>query len=326
MDGSSARKRTVRETLVEARTSPFATFDEAAEACLPALTARVWATCGWVGDLGQYWKIGDYNYLVLSVKPSEDTSLYVQFWSEPQESVLAEISSGERNPGALQHVWHRQRQQIADMGYAAGGKAGNFRKDIQVRSSAEAAAVAEEALRIFFDVFGYRGQWPLLAEWHHGERAAHDAVHMALTPDDVAKVAAHAGFEVDAGDGSQPAVLLRHGRRHFVAGLSSRVPGQNLYSRVTLVTLVTSRRPIENDTLARVHLELGTVHVCRHNATSVLLSMPLRLDGGVTVAWLEESLREWLSAWRRCERLLVSASQGSSSRIEAHEPEGSVIH
>lgn len=137
---------------------------------------------------------------------------------------------------------------------------------------------------------------------------------------------AHAGFDVDAGDGSQPEVRLRRGRRNFIAGLSHRVPGHNLYSRVTLVTLVTTRRPIENETLARLNLELDAVRVCRHDATSVLLAMPLRLDGGVTVAWVRDSLGEWLTRRRRCERVLIRASQSRGFRLEPGEPASSVIH
>jgi len=45
---------------------------------------------------------------------------------------------------------------------------------------------------IFFEVFGYRGQWRLDIERHRGERADHDPVYTSLTPEDFAKVATRA--------------------------------------------------------------------------------------------------------------------------------------
>jgi hypothetical protein len=58
---------------------------------------------------------------------------------------------------------------------------------LPVRTSAEAETVAREVLDIFFEVFGYRGQWPLEATWHGGERAEHEPVYASVAPDDFAK-------------------------------------------------------------------------------------------------------------------------------------------
>jgi hypothetical protein len=297
-----------------------------AEACLPVVTARIWSACCWAGDFGEYWKIGDYNYLVLSVEPGEDTSLYVQYWSEPMESVQVEVCSGERNPGALRHMGPRQREQVAAMGYAIGGAASNFGKEIRVRTAADAGAVAEEALRILFDVFGYRGQWSLEAEWCQGERADHDAVHSSLTLEDFAKVAAHVGFDVDMRDGVHPAVAMRHGRRHSVAGLGGQVRGRRLFTRITLETLVTSRRPIADDTFALARLELDGANVHRQGEKALVVTMVLRLDGGVTLAWLVQSLREWLELRRRCERVVRAMSRGAVIQLDAGVAAGTVVH
>ena len=40
-------------------------------------------------------KIGDFKFIVYSISPDSKTELYVQSWSEPQESVLIEVCSGE---------------------------------------------------------------------------------------------------------------------------------------------------------------------------------------------------------------------------------------
>ena len=38
------------------------------------------------------------------------------------------------------------------------------------------------------------------------------------------------------------------------------------------------------------------------------MHMPLVLDGGVTAAWLAQSLQHWMSSWRECERQLRRAA------------------
>ena len=80
------RNDTRREVLLDVRDEPIMSIDALVEQCHRALSAQLWMTCCW-SESGSGWKIGDYNYLVVSVEPDEDTSLYVQFWSEPRERV-----------------------------------------------------------------------------------------------------------------------------------------------------------------------------------------------------------------------------------------------
>jgi hypothetical protein len=95
-------------------------------------------------------------------------------------------------------------------------------------SAPAAEAAAREVLQIFFDVFGYRGQWRLEVERHRGERADHDPVYTSVTPDDFAKAAARAGYQARVTNrGDTRVVALTHGRREFpgVHGLA-RTPGR----------------------------------------------------------------------------------------------------
>jgi hypothetical protein len=92
-----------------------------------------------------------------------------------------------------------------------------------------------EVLQIFFEVFGYRGQWRLEVERHRGERADHATVYTSVTPDDFAKLAARAGCHATVTkSGDTPLVALTRGTRAFLAFMDWRVPGQNLYSLVAL--------------------------------------------------------------------------------------------
>ena len=89
------RNRSEHEVILEPRGLPLRSLQELADECLPALTARLWATCCWPATMAGGYKIGDHDFLIVEVRPDPQTSLYVQFWSEPQEPVVAEVCSGE---------------------------------------------------------------------------------------------------------------------------------------------------------------------------------------------------------------------------------------
>ena len=83
--------------------------------------------------------------------------------------------------------------------------------------------------------------------------------------------------------------------------------------------------PLSDEAISQVNSRSKFVKVWRTDARTVRLHMPLVLDGGVTAAWLEQSLHHWMSSWRECERQLRRAaapakhhriSQGPSSFID----------
>ena len=156
------RNKTADELLLKPLKHPLKTFDELLKRCLPTLTARLWACCCWSDSMNNGWKIGDYNFLIFSVTPEEDTHIYVQFWSEPQEAVTVEVSSGEWSPATLQYTGTTQKELLKRFGFQIGGRAKNFQKQVSISSSADAESVARDVLQIFLTrSLGYRGQWPL---------------------------------------------------------------------------------------------------------------------------------------------------------------------
>lgn len=320
------RNRSEQEVILTAGKAPLASLEELTEACLPTLTARLWATCCWPATMADGWKIGDHNFLIAEVRPDPQTCLYVQFWSEPHESVDAEVCSGEWNPGALKYVRQQQREKIEALGYTVGGRAHNFQKELQIETSADAETVAREVLGIFFEVFGYRGQWPLELKWHQGERAEHEPVYSSVTPDDFAKLAAHLGFEIEAHSRRQPVVHLRHGKRQFLAGLDGRVSGGSLYSIVVLQASLTSPRAIGDAMVERINDTVPFAHVSLAEPQALVLSMPLRLDGGVTANWMANAFQHWFAAWRACERLLKSPRATQAMKAKRRRPAGPTVH
>ena len=301
------RHDTRQEVLLDVRNEPITSLEELVEQCHRVLSAQVWTTCCW--SEGSGWKIGDFNYLVVSVAPDADTSLYVQFGSEPGERVLTEVSSGEWCPSAIRYIGPAQREALVARGYALGGRARNYQKELVIDSPAAAEAAALDVLQVFFEVFGYRGQWRLDVERHRGERADHDAVYTSVTPEDFAIVATRAGWKATVTkSGDAPIVALTRGRRAFLARMDWRVPGQNLYSLVALQAELTLEEPVSDEAISRVNSTLRLVKVWRTDRRTVRMHMPLVLNGGVTAAWLAQSLQHWMSSWRECERQLRRAA------------------
>ena len=146
-------------TLTIAR--PVETFEQLCEVFLPTVAARIWAACCWPKGMGNGWNIGDYRFAVIAVSPEPKTSLHVQFWSEPGEEVLMEVCSGEWSPSSVKYVQQPQRELLRTLGFRIGGEARNFRKELFITKVSEAEAAARETLRILFDGFRFRGQWPL---------------------------------------------------------------------------------------------------------------------------------------------------------------------
>jgi hypothetical protein len=302
------RDETQQEVLLDVHDEPITSIDALVEQCHRALSAQLWTTCCWSED-GSGWKIGDFNYLVVSVAPDADASLYVQFWSEPRERVLLEVGSGEWCPGAIRYIGPAQRKALKARGFTLGGRARNYQKELVIDSAAAAEAAALEVLQIFFEVFGYRGQWQLEIERHRGERADHDVVYTSVTPDDFAKIATRAGCDATATNSEDsPVMVLTRGRRKFLACMDWRVPGQNLYSLVALQTELTLTQPVSDKAISQVNSTMRFVKVWRADNRAVRLQMPLVLDGGVTEAWLAKSLEHWIQSWRACERQLRRAA------------------
>jgi Putative bacterial sensory transduction regulator len=137
-----------------------------------------------------------------------------------------------------------------------------------------------------------------------------------VTPDDFSKLAARAGCHATVTtSGDTPLVALTHGTRAFLAFMDWRVPGQHLYSLVALQADLTLSRPVSDEAISRVNAMLPFVKVWRTDRRTVRLHMPLVLDGGVTAAWLAQSLQHWMSNWRECERQLRAPSSFNDRQL-----------
>ncbi len=295
------------DVLLAPQRKPFATLDAAAKKLVPILAGRLWDTCRWEGAPGESWNIGDYRFLILSAEPEPGASIYIQFWSEPHEAVSVEVSSGEWSPGTRKYVGKQVKTLLAALEYEKEAAPANFGKVVAIESAADAEAAALEAVRILYDGFGYRGQWPLSMSTAEESRAKEERVHTSLTPEDFAKVAAIAGMDAQVVDDvpDDTRVLLRRGRRRFVAFMEDKEPAQNLYAFVHLRAVVPCSGDVSDAELLRLGSAMRLVQLHRLGEMDEIgVSLALRLAGGVTTAWLIGQLAAFVASWKYVESLL----------------------
>ena len=157
----------------------------------PVVRAWLRAACIW-DEL----TVGDHRFVVFAFHPTPKVHVYVQFWSEPMEAVLWEVSSGR---------WHGPRdkwladrtKRIEAFGFTLEDGTENYAREVSITSATEAARVACEVVDIFYNAFDYRGQEPLTAKLVHEGRSAEQPVYEAFTPEDVSKLFAAHGFRVE---------------------------------------------------------------------------------------------------------------------------------
>jgi hypothetical protein len=303
----------IREWLLEDG-ADVQSLDDLIGLCLPTVTARLWATCCWPRRMGRTWKVGDFRYVIFSLEPDEETSLYVQFWSEPHEVVSAEVSSGNWTPGALRYLAAEARARIEAFGYQEGGNAGNYQKEVAITSPAEAEAAAREVLAIMFEAFGYRGQWPLQIERNTGERSRPAVVYDSLTPEDLAKLAAEVGYDPSIVSEPVAVVLLQRGRRRTGAMLRDQVPENNLFGTIVLRTLIGTGSRADHALLAALSSELPGSRLGLDADNDIYVEHHLQLAGGVTADWIMVQLRQWDAVHRAAERLLRRARKQKPAR------------
>jgi hypothetical protein len=249
-----------------------------AAACGADVAAALWGTCAWGAA-----DVGEYRFLIFDVAPDEETSLYIQFWSEPGDPLLCEVSSGHRNAGAVKFIRDKERAALEALGYAEGGEAGNFRKRVPVGSPREADELMREVLGIVFRVFKYRGQWPFTMTRHAGSRTIERPILESITPADLVRCAERVGYTATYGSRDRaPAVMLTRDTRGSVALL--RRLGDPLRGFAEIVLRAVVDPAVPGRTFPAPDAPL---------VESVVIERVLDLDGGVTPDWVSQQLAQW---------------------------------
>ena len=270
-----------------------ASLDELLAAAERPLARSLRRVCAWSGPR-RSWEIGDYNFLVLSTQPVAGVSIFVQWWSEPMEPVVAEVCSGRRNAPIRRFLDHRGRQVIAGFGYRLTRESPNYRKLVRVQSDADVGGMAREALVLLHDVFGYRGRTALEMHSVQDGRSRHDSVHDAVTPEDIARIVMSGGdlAEVKVSESGQP-VVFASGDTPWLVHLPWRSGRGNLFGGLHFYRLIPRPPIVDAAVVNRVNAGLLFGKLVVDEDEDLALTMDVRVDGGVTTEWLARVVAQW---------------------------------
>jgi hypothetical protein len=263
--------------------------------------------------------LGDYRFLVFAIDVAPETQVYVQFWSEPFEPVIWEVSSGRWNPPADEWLAGDRAARIEAMGFTIGGSAENYHREVEITTAADIAAIAKDVVKIFYSGFDYRGTAPIVVKLVHEGRSEMKETFDAMTPADVAKAFALLDFKTeelaDKDDQDGPVLLrCRKRGRITVVELLDRVDGEDLYRRLRFEAQV-DLPPEERERLLRDPAAPDGAEP--YAAVSVVHA----LSGGVTLDWLLARIDEWdsvLAADRREARLRKRRDKVSVPNATVH--------
>jgi hypothetical protein len=247
---------------------------------------RLWisANCSWDSLF-----IGDYRFLIFSMEVAPETEVYVQFWSEPMETVAWEVSSGKRNPPTDEWLAGDRARRIEGLGFAIGGNAENYYRTVPIVTAADVAAVAKAVVKIFYTGFDYRGTRPIRARMVHDGRSETKAAYDSFTPEDVSKVFAGLGFRVEEAveedDEVPPMIRCRKRGTYTLVQFDERV-AENLFRRIRLEADVELPREERERLKSSPDAPEGAEPVAT-------VSVVHPFGGGVTLEWLIERIQEW---------------------------------
>lgn len=262
----------------------------------PIFRSWIRAACSW-----DSLAIGDYRFLIFEIEVAPETLLYVQFWSEPLEPVVWEVSSGRWNPPADEWLAGERASRIEAQGFAIGGNAENYHRTVDITTPADAAAVAKQVARIFYEGFDYRGAQSITARLVHEGRSEMKATYDALTPEDMAKIFSALGYRVDdeaEGDSDAAPAVLRCRKRgtDTIVEFAEPVEGENLYARVRFEAEVELPEEERQRLKAAPDAPPGAEPIAT-------MSVVHGLGGGVTLDWLIARIGEWDAMLREHRRM-----------------------
>jgi hypothetical protein len=229
-------------------------------------------TCLWDDD----GVVGDHRFCTFSYDPVDGVQVYMQFWSEPGEPVLWEVSSGNWHVPTKAYMRGERSRRVKDAGFRLGGQARNFQRDVPVEREDDIRTVSRQVVDLLYDAFGYRGEQPLHVQAIADTRAPRVPVYAAITEDDLASILERAGYTCEPGEPANrmaPVLVTSRGLR-FTVVLTSPTKGDEGYQMAAF-----GEAPDGMPTSATPFADGATV-------------TPLHFFGGVTAAWIVFQI-EW---------------------------------
>ncbi len=269
----------------------------------PALKDVLARVCLWGDD----WHVGDYRFCVLSFDLPNQVHVFLQFWSEPDDVVFWEVSSGKWDAPTEAYMTGERGQRLVAAGFAMGGEAENYQKVVEIETPREVAALTRQVIAVLYDALDYRGQQALDVQAVADSRALRAIVYDALVPDDLASLLEYAGYTCEVGEEADddaaetvPVYVRRYGIK-AMAMLTARDPEDGAFQAIALGPAPPASQPASDALL-----------------TEGMDVLVLPLAGGVTALWLELQVAGWFEEQRnekrRKGRKTVPATRPRGSR------------
>lgn len=250
--------------------------------------------------------VGDHRFCIFSYEPTKHVNVYLQFWSEPDDVVQWEVSSGNWHEPTKAYMKGERSARVKAAGFRIGGQARNFQREVEVDDDFGIQTLASAVIDLLYDALGYRGRQALDVQAVADTRAPRLPVYAAIEPVDMAAILERAGYTCEVGDrqrGMTPVVVEQGGLRATLL-LMSRVRGEDAYEAAVI-----GLAPAEGPAVDAPFLD----------GTEVT---PIHFFGGVTADWIVLQVGHWFRTVRaeagqkprRRKRRAATPKRGASTR------------
>ena len=270
----------------------------------PHIRAILAETCSWTGDEPP----GDHRFVTFAVHPTENTEVFVQFWSEPNDVVVWEVTSGEFHDDTAAWLPKDLAARLKPFGLRLPSNRGpdpepeNYSRTVTIKTARDLTRVARAVVDIFHEVFAYRGLTPIQVHLNSGGAASYDAVYQTVSTDIICKIAKRAGCATTVADeDAAPGTSLIHVTRRGVSAdvVLADDKGDGWYASGFLGTTSVPRAARAGAQKA-VTAELPAIQ-----PDDWRVGVTLYFDGGVTADWIANRIAYGLS--------LIGRSSGTRS-------------
>jgi hypothetical protein len=249
-------------------------------ALLPRMREVLARVCLWDPDSA----IGDYAFCVFSYNPRRQVQVYLQIWSEPDDVVVWEVSSGNWHAPTKDYMRGARSDAVRRAGFRIGGEARNFQRQVQIETLEHVDALAAAIVDLLYDALGYRGRQMLNLQAIADTDAPRRPVYETLTSDQLARLLRRAGFECEEQDsykGGEPVLVTHKRQRATVLLLSKAKDGGYTGAAVG---------PAPDDYANGPFVPESEVAM-------------MEFTGGVTAEWIVANVGSWFAVRRRERRV-----------------------
>jgi hypothetical protein len=282
----------------------------------PEIAGWLRATCAWGPDA----IIGDYRCATLTLRLTPRMQVAFQFWSEPGEPIVWEITSEPWFVPDDKAVAAERARGVEALGFAVAVRPAHYSRDVVVRDDSDLTRFAEAVVDLLYEAFGYRGMQAIKAALAYETRAQMMFTYDSFTPGDLTRILLACGFEVVEIEGDDDLPVLRAMRRGITTyvHMVDRLPGEYLFQRAVLSAEV-EVSPAQVRAASELNLDIGG-----EQPAALQVGTTLIFQGGVTASWIEDRINEWdVMTWstqrdaRRARRRSVRRKK-SADRVTVH--------